>query len=56
MTEEPAQPETGITNKHKIKNLDELIYNLVKSMDNKIHLIIITRNKPDIEIKELQLK
>ena len=38
------------------KNLDELIYNLVKSMDNKIHLIIITRNKPDIEIKELQLK
>lgn len=38
------------------KNLDELIYNLVKSMDNKIHLIIITRNKPDIEIEELQLK
>ena len=38
------------------KNLDELIYNLVKSMDNKIHIIIITRNKPDIEIEELQLK
>ena len=38
------------------KNLDELIYNLVKSMDDKIHLIITTRNKPDIELEELRLK
>ncbi|MDO5011089.1 MAG: helix-turn-helix transcriptional regulator, partial [Intestinibacter bartlettii] len=38
------------------KNLDELLYNLVKSMDSKIHLIIITRNKPDIELEELKLK
>ncbi|MBU5335441.1 helix-turn-helix transcriptional regulator [Intestinibacter bartlettii] len=38
------------------KNLDELFYNLVKSMDSKIHLIIITRNTPDIELEELKLK